>query len=375
MKEAYKNIAVLIVAAGKGERMGNPLPKQYTRIHGKTLLAYCIEAFQNAGLAHLIQCVIDPDHIHYFNDATAGYSILPPVNGGRTRQESVYNGLKSLVGHDPKMVLVHDAARPCVTAEDIHNIIHTLSTYEAASLASPVTETLRYAHNSIADKVIPRENSWMMQTPQAFHYHTLLSLHETAEKNNFVGTDDTSLASEYDIDVAIVASGRHNIKVTTQDDLIMAETLLSSRMETRIGSGFDVHAFSDQPASHIRLCGVNLDHNRSLAGHSDADVGLHALTDAILGALADGDIGSHFPPSDPQWKGRDSHVFLDKSVDILKSRGGQLRHIDLTIICEKPKVGPHRERIRNHLAEYLNLSTDRVSVKATTTEKIRVHRP
>lgn len=363
-------IVCLIVAAGSGSRMGADTPKQYMRLHGKMVLRHTIDAFLRANLP--VQCVISAEHDMLYQQAVDGLDILPPVMGGATRQESVYNGLKVLdQGIKPDYVLIHDAARPCITSQDINNIIHKLENgIHAVTAATTVSETLRKLTDDHLADIVERDDTWLIQTPQAFSFKTILAAHDKAKTDNFVGTDDTSVASYAGTDVAIVPCGRHNIKITTQDDLIMASALLAPAMETRVGNGFDVHAFDDEPATHIRLCGIDIPYNRSLKGHSDADVGLHTITDAIFGAMADGDIGTHFPPSEATWKNMDSHVFLDKAVDNLKKRGGKLVHIDLTFMCEKPKIGKHREEIVNHLSAYLNLSTSRISVKATTTEKL-----
>lgn len=363
-------IACLIVAAGSGSRMAADTPKQYMRLHGKMVLRHTIDAFLRAGLP--VQCVISPEHDGFYQQAVDGLNILPPVIGGATRQASVHNGLNAMKQTlSPDYVLIHDAARPCITAQDIHNIIHRLQNgAKALTAATSASETLRKGTIDKLADIIDRDNTWLIQTPQAFAFDTILAAHDKAAADHFVGTDDTSVASFAKIDVGIVPCGRHNIKITTQDDLMMASALLAPAMETRVGNGFDVHAFNDEPATHIRLCGIDIPYHRSLKGHSDADVGLHTITDALFGAMADGDIGIHFPPSEATWKNMDSHVFLDKAVDNLKKRGGKLVHIDLTFMCENPKIGKHREAIVNHLSNHLNLSTSRISVKATTTEKL-----
>ena len=341
--------------------MDAPIPKQYLPLCGKPVLRHTIEKFAEFPL---VQCVMGEGHDDLYAQAVEGLDILPPVYGGSTRQESVKKGLQALKAHTPRLVLIHDAARPCINSQDIHKLIHRLEHCDAATLAMPVNETLH------RDGVpIDRDNVWMIQTPQGFDFKKILAAHVSTD-HNF--TDDLSLfrACYPNDSFEYVSCGRHNIKITTQDDLTMAEHLLRNTMETRVGSGFDVHAFSEGEAKSIRLCGIDIPYSRSLSGHSDADVGLHALTDAILGALGEGDIGTHFPPSDDNFKNMDSHVFLDKSVDMLRARGGKLVHMDLTIIGERPKIRPFQEEIKNHLADYLKLSTDRVSIKATTTERL-----
>ncbi len=362
MSENKPNIAILIVAGGNGVRMDSEIPKQYMPIHGKSILRHTLEKFVNFDL---VQCVISEGHKAFYQQAVDGLNLLPFVIGGATRQESVWAGLQSLKKHLPDYVLIHDAARPGVYPQDIHNIINKLERNSNATLACPVSESLQRDGMNI-----DRDNLWMIQTPQAFDFGMIMDAHEKAIKDNFIGTDDTSIARHAGYDVEYVTCGRHNIKITTQDDLKMAQMILSNEMETRVGNGFDVHALEVSETNLIRLCGIDIPHYQSLRGHSDADVGLHALTDAILGAMGEPDIGHYFPPSDDSFKNMDSHVFLDKSVDILKSRGGSLTHIDITFMCEEPKIEKHREAMITHLSNHLNLSTGRISIKATTTEKL-----
>lgn len=366
MTDKKPKIACLIVAAGNGERMNTTIPKQYMPLHGISVLRRTVNKMIDCGFFDGVQCVISKTHGDLYQRAVDGFDLLPYVIGGATRQESVHNGLKALADIRPDYVLIHDAARPFVTAQDIHNVIHSVERYQAATLASPVSESLLKS----SGETIPREDMYLVQTPQAFDYDIIVSAHNKAVHDGFMATDDAAIVRHYGHDVAIVECGRHNIKITTQADWELAEKLVGQTMEIRTGSGFDVHAFDDVPADTIRLCGVNIPYNRSLKGHSDADVGLHAITDAIFGALADGDIGSHFPPSDMNFKNMDSHVFLDKSVEILTARGGKIKHIDVTFMCESPKIGKHREEIVSHLSNHLKLSTGRISVKATTTEKL-----
>ena len=338
------------------------VPKQYLPINGRAIIRHTIEKLMPFATLY---CVIGADHEELYQQAVDGLNLPDPIIGGVTRQESVRLGLKALEAVNPDFVLIHDAARPCLYTQDIHNVINRLDDNFAVTLARPINETLQKD-----GAVIDRENMWAIQTPQAFSYDVILDCHNKAYADGFIATDDASITSNYGYDIDYVPGGVHNIKITTQGDLEMAHMLLSESMETRVGNGFDVHAFADHDAKMIRLCGVDIPYHKALKGHSDADVGLHAISDAIFGAMADGDIGSHFPPSNDDFENMDSHVFLDKSVDILKSRGGKIRHIDLTFMCEEPKIGKHREEIRNHLSNHLNLSTSRISVKATTTEKL-----
>jgi 2-C-methyl-D-erythritol 4-phosphate cytidylyltransferase/2-C-methyl-D-erythritol 2,4-cyclodiphosphate synthase len=356
------DIAILIVAGGNGTRMDSDIPKQYLHVNGKPIIRHTIEKLIPFGR---VQSVIGQGHDNFYQQAVEGLHIPAPVMGGTTRQESVRLGLLALEKSSPAYVLIHDAARPCFRPQDIHNLIHSLQSGHGATLATPVAEAIQRDGD-----VVNRDNLWMIQTPQAFPCSIIRDCHLKAHDEGFNATDDTAIYRHYGFKVDYVPCGRHNLKITTQDDLIMAEKLLSNTMETKVGMGFDVHAFDEKVATSIRLCGIDIPHNKSLKGHSDADVGLHAITDAILGAMAEGDIGSHFPPSDDMYKDMDSHIFLDKSVDILYSKGGSLTHIDLIIICEEPKIGKHRTAIQRHLSDHLKLSTSRISIKATTSEQL-----
>ena len=362
MNENGAKIAVLIVAGGSGVRMDTDMPKQYLPINGKAVIRHTIEKFATFPL---IQCVIGEGHNDFYQQAVDGLSILPVILGGQTRQQSVLNGLRALEEHNPDYVLIHDAARPCITVHDIHNVINSLTMDKALTLAQPLSETIQRDGENL-----DRDDVWIIQTPQAFPFQMIMDAHAKALKDGFVGTDDTSLTHHYGAQTYYIPCGRHNLKITTQDDLKMAQHLLLTTMETKMGNGFDVHAFDDVEATHIRLCGVDIPHTRKLTGHSDADVGLHAITDAIFGALADDDIGAHFPPGDMTYKDMDSHVFLDKAIACLSERHGKINHIDVTFMCEEPKIGKHRDEIRNHLANYLKLPLSRIAVKATTTERL-----
>lgn len=358
-------IAALIVAGGSGVRMGEDLPKQYLPIHGKPIIRHTLDIFESIDAISMIHCVIGEGQEKLYQQVFDNNHPHPLCYGGATRQQSVMNGLMAMENDKPDIVLIHDAARPCVTKGDILKLIHSIENHRAATLAQPVTESLQRNGD-----VIDRDNLWIVQTPQAFRFDDILAAH-VQTKDDF--TDDTAVyASWANNPVHYVSCGRHNIKITTQDDLIMAEKLLSSShpFENITGMGFDVHAFDDAPASSIRLCGIDIPFHKSLNGHSDADVGLHAITDAILGAIADGDIGSHFPPSNNTFKAMDSHVFLDKALALLTQQHGQIRHIDLILMCEDPKIGPYRDQIRTHLSQHLDLPLNKLSIKATTTEKL-----
>ncbi len=364
--------SVILVAAGHGARFGDNLPKQYHTIHGKTVLQHTIERFlEHPALTH-IQVVIADGFQDIYKTATAGLpKLLPPVLGGATRQDSVYNALQSLILKDDDIILIHDAARPCVSIDAVHEMLDVLKTEKAASLATPVTDTLRKSTGKSTDKklsdVVDRTDMYAMQTPQGFHFGIIKEAHDKFKGQNF--TDDTALVTEMGVPVHIVDSSRDNIKITLPEDLKLAEKLMNTPLIPRTGLGFDVHAFGDA-ASSIRIGGVDIPHTHKLKGHSDADVLLHAMTDALYGTIADGDIGSHFPPSDPEYKGKDSAFFLEDAVNAVKSRGGKIVHIDSVIMCEAPKIGPHRAAIQTRVANIVGIAQSKVSIKATTTEEL-----
>jgi len=296
-----------------------------------------------------------------------GLDILEPVAGGRTRQESVRLGLESLVSHNPRHVLIHDGARPFPAWSLIDQVVEALETHEGAIAAVPVTDTLkREAAGSVIEETIPRAGLWRAQTPQGFRFRTVLDAHRAFAEREV--TDDAALLEELGLPVALIQASEENMKITNADDLDRAERLLAKSGETRVGTGFDVHRFG--PGSSVRLCGVTVPHGAGLVGHSDADVGLHAIVDALLGAIGAGDIGSHFPPSEPQWRGADSAAFVSHAVGLISAAGGRIGNVDVTLICERPKIGPHREAMRETVASLLGVERDRVSIKATTTERL-----
>ena len=323
--------------------------------------------------------VIHPDDKALYSSAIPLQTdkLLEPVYGGETRQKSVYNGLKALSELNPLNVLIHDAARPFLLAGSVFNLIHELENSSGALLAIPLADTLKKVNleNNLVNKTIPRFNLWRAQTPQAFNYKSIIEAHEKAalELSLEEFTDDASIAEWYGLDVKVVMGSDDSRKLTTPEDLVWAQQLLEAknmrnRSSIRIGSGYDVHAFEE--GDSVILCGHSIPFNKSLKGHSDADVAMHALTDAIFGALADGDIGSHFPPSDPQWKGAASDQFLKYAVNRVLERSGSIQNLDVTIICEAPKVGPHREVMRENLSRIMDLDIKRISVKATTSERL-----
>ena len=358
----------LIVAGGRGARAGDGVPKQYRNIGGKPMLRHVLEIFTAHTEIDAVQVVIHPDDDALYQTASRGLPVNPPVYGGVTRQESCRNGLNACVDRHPRNILIHDAARPFVDSSTISRVIEALSTNDGAIAAIPVFDTLkRTGSNGIIESTIDRTALWRAQTPQGFQFSKLRAAHDAAPHDDF--TDDAAIAEAHGLLVAAVMGSEDNIKVTTPEDFIAAEKRMAPQPaapDFRTGSGFDVHPF--EPGDHAMLCGVRVPHDRGLAGHSDSDVGLHALTDALLGTIGAGDIGAHFPPSDPQWRGVDSAVFLRHAADLVEKAGGRLRHVDVTLICEAPKIGPHRDTMRARLAEILNLEIKRVSVKATTTD-------
>jgi len=357
----------LIVAAGQGARFGAEVPKQYLPLAGRPLLRHSVERLSaHAGIG-AVRVVIDPAAREHYDAAVAGLPVLDPVAGGATRQESVRLGLDGLAGDSPAHVLIHDGARPFPDDALVSRVIDALHTHAGAIAAQPVVDTLKRAGDGerIA-ATVDRAGLWRAQTPQGFRFDAILAAHRAAAGADDL-TDDAAVAERAGLDVVLVPGAEDNLKVTTPDDLVRAERILAAGLgETRVGTGFDVHRFEAGDA--VTLCGVAIPHSHRLAGHSDADVALHALTDAILGALGEGDIGEHFPPSDPQWAGAASRVFVEHAVGRIAARGGTLSHADLTLICEAPKVAPHRDAMRASVAALLGVDAGRVSVKATTTE-------
>lgn len=368
-KPAQPATAALIVAGGRGSRFGETGPKQYARLAGRPLLRWAAEALAAHPAITLTGCVIHADDRAAYAAACAGLTLLAPVTGGATRQASVRNGLEKLAAlpQPPAHVLIHDAARPLLPAGIVSRVLAALEHAPGAIPGLPVTDTLKRADASgrLAETV-PRAGLWRAQTPQGFRFEAILAAHRAAQHQDY--TDDADLLQAAGQTVTLVDGDENLMKVTTAADLARLEALLSGTRETRTGFGYDVHAFG--PGDHVTLGGVRIPHERGLAGHSDADVGLHALCDAIYGALADGDIGQHFPPSEVEWRGADSAVFLCHAMQRVAERRGRVLHLDLTLVCERPKVGPHRDAMRARIAEIAGLALDRVAVKATTSERL-----
>ncbi len=360
--------AALIVAAGRGSRMGGTVPKQYQTLAGRAVLAHTISAFLNHAEIDLVQVVIHPDDEALYREAIQGIqnpALRPPCHGDTDRQGSVFNGLKALASEAISHILIHDAARPLIGPLVISKVIAALADNDGALAALPINDTVKKSAGKFVADTLDRSNLWRAQTPQGFHFEKIIAAHQASQGQNL--TDDVSVAEAADLKVALVEGDPLGFKLTTPEDTAMAEKLLRQN-ETRMGQGFDVHRF--EAGDHVTLCGVDIPHTHKLKGHSDADVAMHALTDAILGAIGEGDIGDHFPPSDPQWKGVASEIFLQKAMSLVQKMGGRLINCDITLICESPKIGPHREAMRRSLSQIMDVGQTRISVKATTTEQL-----
>ncbi len=370
--------AVVIVAAGRGERMGGTGgPKQYRELVGETVLARSARAFLDHPGIDVVQIVIHADDAALYEQAMFNAEmlddgrLLPPVPGGRTRQESVLCGLSALRNRQPGKVLIHDAARPFVTREIIDGVISGIAPGMAALPGLAVADTLKRAGaDMIVETTVPRDRLFGAQTPQGFVFSEIIAAHETAAAaGQTAHTDDAAVAEAFGLAVRIVPSTAGNFKLTTESDMEAARLRLMANVpDVRTGNGYDVHQLV--PGDHVTLCGLRIAHDRSLKGHSDADVGLHALTDALLGTIGEGDIGSHFPPSDERWRGAPSDIFLRHAVSLVCERGGTITHLDVTLICEAPKIGPHRDAMRSRISTIAGVAVERVAVKATTNEKI-----
>ncbi|HEY8290427.1 MAG TPA: bifunctional 2-C-methyl-D-erythritol 4-phosphate cytidylyltransferase/2-C-methyl-D-erythritol 2,4-cyclodiphosphate synthase [Acetobacteraceae bacterium] len=353
-------VAAILVAAGSGSRFGGAMPKQFLMIAGRPAIRHAAEAL--AGHAALLQPVGEAAPI---NEALAGLAHLPVVAGGATRQDSVRAGLEALASHAPDVVLVHDAARPLIPDGTIPALLAALRAAPGAIPAMPVADTLKRVNLGVITETVPREGLYRAQTPQAFRFADLLAAH----RSGLIGTtDDASLLEAAGATVAIVPGTEDNIKLTYPEDLPRLERAMNPNLSPRTGTGFDVHVL--EAGRKLFLCGVLVPHDKGLAGHSDADVGIHALCDAIYGALAEGDIGRHFPPNETAWKDADSARFLIHAAARIAARGGRLANADVTLICERPKIAPHAAAMAARLAALLGVAPDRVSVKATTTERL-----
>jgi 2-C-methyl-D-erythritol 4-phosphate cytidylyltransferase/2-C-methyl-D-erythritol 2,4-cyclodiphosphate synthase len=355
----------LIVSAGSGQRFGGPVPKQYQELGGAPILRRSLLPFLSHPAITATRVVINPEARPLYDRAVGGLSLLDPVAGGETRQESVHLGLESVADRTPDRVLIHDAARPFVDRQTIDRVLAALDDLPGAIPAVAVSDTLKRGAGDRIEATVPRAGLWRAQTPQGFRFAEILALHRRFEGTAY--TDDAALMEAAGLAVGLVPGSEDNFKITEADDLRRAERLIGDG-ETRIGTGFDVHAF--KPGSKLMLCGIELPYEKTLDGHSDADVALHALTDAVLGAVGLGDIGMHFPPTDPKWRGAASHQFLRHAADLVTAMNGVIVNVDVTIICERPKISPHRVAMVARLAEILGIEVGRVSVKGTTTERL-----
>jgi 2-C-methyl-D-erythritol 4-phosphate cytidylyltransferase/2-C-methyl-D-erythritol 2,4-cyclodiphosphate synthase len=361
--------AAIIVAAGRGMRLGGPVPKQYQRAGGEMVLTRTLRAALACPRLDTVLVAIHPDAAEHYAAAVAPLAdprLLAPVHGGAERSDTVRLALEALADRAPETVLIHDAARPFASPELYAALSDHARTGEGAIAAQPVVDALWREADGMAGTPAPRAGLWRAQTPQAFPYAALLAAYHAGGPPTL---DDAEVFRRAGGKVRLVPGGPENFKITTAADLARAERLLEARMsDIRVGHGFDVHRFC--PGDHVTLCGVAIPHGHGLEGHSDADVGLHALADAIYGAIGDGDIGQHFPPSDPQWKGAESHIFLSHAGQRVAERGGRIANVDVTLLCEHPKIGPHAAAMKARIGALLGLEPDRVSIKATTMERM-----
>jgi 2-C-methyl-D-erythritol 4-phosphate cytidylyltransferase/2-C-methyl-D-erythritol 2,4-cyclodiphosphate synthase len=356
----------LVVASGRGSRFGGDRPKQYLPLAGKPLLRHCLERFCRHPGIDRVRTVIHPDDTALYAEAAGNLKVLEPVLGGATRQESVRLGLESLAGDPPELVLIHDGVRPLLDAAVIDRVLDGLRAHAAVLPALPVIDTLKRGADGTVTGTIDRTGLFRAQTPQGFAYDRILEAHRRLAGAAL--TDDAALAEAHGLTVAVVAGDEDNVKITEPADLARAERMLRTSWRCCTGLGFDVHRLA--PGEGLVLLGVHIPCPLRLLGHSDADVGLHALTDALLGTIGAGDIGSHFPPTEARWSGADSALFLTHARDLVAAAGGRIEHVDVTLICEQPRIGRYRAAMVARVAELLGLSAGRVSVKATTTERL-----
>ena len=347
--------------------MGGEIPKQYLSVGGVPILRHTVNVFMENPAIDYIQVIIHPDDRNLYDEAIGELDLPEPINGGDTRQKSVLNGLEAVSENMPEYVYIHDAARPFLDQITLNNLIEEVENSGAVIPALKVTDTIKYMTNDKIDSTLDRNLLYRAQTPQAFRYKAIYMAHRRFE--NIDLTDDSAIAEKAGLKVRIIDGSENNFKITTKNDMERAELMTgNSYTDVRIGYGIDVHAFEN--GDHVILGGVKIPHDKKLSGHSDADVALHAITDAVLGAMAMGDIGDHFPPSDDKWKGASSDIFLKHATNFVTEQDGVIANIDVTIICEEPKIGPHRDLIRDKISEIMDLDIARVSVKATTTEKL-----
>ena len=367
-------IAAVIVAGGSGLRAGGEKPKQYQLIGGRPVIWWTCRAFLgHPGVTH-VQPVIGEGHEQMFAEAVKGLEVTRPVIGGSTRQESCRIGIEAVARHSPAKVLIHDAARPFISHSLIADVISWLDRFPAVVPGMPVAETLKFAPGGIVSRTVDRAGVWTAQTPQGFGFDDILAAYRKAEAEQTQGlTDDASVAEHAGIAISMIPGDYANRKLTTAEDIVMADRDMTARQiedrpDVRVGQGIDVHPFDEGDA--VVLCGVSIPYTQRLKGHSDADVAMHALTDAILGSIGEGDIGTHFPPSDQQWKGAASRIFLMKAVELLEAKRGIIANADITILAEAPRIAPHVPGMRAYLAPLLHVDPSRIAIKATTMEKL-----
>ncbi len=363
-------VAAIIVAAGRGSRAGDGIPKAYRQLGADPIIRLSLSRFAAHSGIGMVQPVVHPDDMALYEAAAAGLDLLKPVFGGATRQASVRAGLEALTAHRPEIVLVHDAARPFASPALISRAVASAAT-GAAVPGIVVADTVKAVDaNGRVTQTLDRAQLRAIQTPQAFSFSALLDAHRRAaaeKRDDF--SDDAALMEWAGHRVSVFEGETGNVKLTTTDDFARAQLLRFVELaDVRTGTGYDVHAFG--PGDHVMLGGIRIPHARGLMGHSDADAALHALVDAILGALAEGDIGAHFSPSDPKWRGAASEKFLQFAAERVKARGGLIAHLDVTLVCEEPRIGPHRDAMRERIAAITGIQAERVAVKATTSEKL-----
>ncbi|CUH48641.1 bifunctional 2-C-methyl-D-erythritol 4-phosphate cytidylyltransferase/2-C-methyl-D-erythritol 2,4-cyclodiphosphate synthase [Ruegeria atlantica] len=353
--------AAIIVAAGRGLRAGGGIPKQWRPLAGRRVADWTIDRFRHQ-VDHIVLVLSQDDQTAW--DEFLGSDLLL-AKGGSDRAGSVRNGLDALDGLGIEHVLIHDVARPCVSSQTIADVLTALTTHEAAAPGLTVTDALWTGDEAVVTGTQDRTGLFAAQTPQGFRYDAIVAAHAAHSGG---AADDVEVARAAGMNVVIVPGDADNIKITRPEDFARAERVLGTDMDVRLGNGYDVHRFGD--GDHVILCGVKIPHHRGLQGHSDADVGMHAVTDAIYGALAQGDIGQHFPPSDPQWKGAASEIFLRHAVELSVQMGYSISNVDCTLVCEYPKIGPHASTMREEMARIMGLRVDQISVKATTSERL-----
>lgn len=363
-----QNVVALVVAAGQGSRAGGGTPKQFRRIAGKPVLAHAVDALTSHPAIGRVVLVVGVEQEETVRNLLGDLGVGAIVLGADSRRGSVRAGLEAIAAQGgAAQVLIHDAARPFLPAAVVDRLLNALETVSGAVPVLPVADTLVRSDSGRAGDLVDRSALVRVQTPQAFRFDSILAAHRGWDGSR-EATDDAQMLKLHGEDVALVAGDERLEKLTYPEDFARAEARLAAQRATRVGMGYDVHRLAE--GEELWLAGVRIDHERGLAGHSDADVALHAIVDALFGALAEGDIGSHFPPSDPQWRGAASSRFLEYAVDRVAARGGTIEHVDLTIICEAPKIGPHRDAMRKRIGEIALIPLDRVSVKATTTERL-----